>query len=117
MRLLVGALAGFVLFMVACLMALPSLVGLNAHLYRIFASPNHVYAFDVFYEPHVFFGPGDGRGIPGYVKVVDGYGDVFDEENLDEIQNVRVIRWDRDAVHFIYTRRGIEYESALQLPI
>jgi hypothetical protein len=97
-------------------MALPGLVRLNAHLYRIYPSPTEQYRFDVYWEPKVLFGPGDGIGYPGYVKVVDGYGDIFDEENLDEIQNVRVIRWDRDAVHFTYTRHGVEYESALNLP-
>jgi len=116
MKLLVGALAGFILFMVACLMALPSLVRLSAQPSAFIYSPNRMYTFATYWEPRVPFGPGDGVGTPGFVKVFDGEGHVFDEEQVDEIQSVRVIQWNRDSVQFLYTRHGVLMESALLLP-
>lgn len=91
-------LAGFICVLILVTGSLYAARRAMASEYRTFQSPDGKYRIVVYDYPMLISSVGGGGDAPGFVRLYDNRGRVLGEEDVEMVNQVDQIYWDKDKV-------------------
>lgn len=97
---LVFVLGGFLVGILVVVALWPSAIRAAARPYRTIVSPDGKYTLVVYRLPQFRMAfPGQAGDAPGYVRLFDQSGKVLEEKDIEMVENIDQVEWEKTTVH------------------